>query len=265
MPINPNAGQPVALFLFAHQDDECGVFYEIEKSVAQPYRVVCLYLTDGSYGGADPEVRNRESRGVLTKLGVKDENIHFLGSALSIRDTQLCFSIPAATSTVAELLNNHPIASVYCPAWEGGHPDHDALYIIASLLIEQKGIRGNCWQYPLYHGAKMKHPFFRVLRPLAENGSSIAEIIPLRKRFAYLRYCASYKSQIKTWIGLLPFFAWHYLTDGHQYLQPIRRLNHDVRPHAGPLYYEKRGFLTWKEFENATQHLSPHDRNSKRS
>lgn len=261
MPINPNTGQPVALFLFAHQDDECGVYHEIEKSVQQRHFALCLYLTDGSYGGAAPEVRNRESRRVLMKLGVPNENIYFPGSALGIQDTRLCFSIPAATKAVAELLSSQPVASLYCPAWEGGHPDHDALHVIASLIIEQKGIRGKCWQYPLYHGAKMKHAFFKALSPLAENGSSIAEIIPIRKRLTYLRYCASYPSQIKTWIGLLPFFAWHYLTDGHQYLQPVRLFPNDVRPHAGPLYYEKRGFLTWKEFENATRHLSPTARN----
>jgi hypothetical protein len=257
MPINTNPGRPVALFLFAHQDDECGIYHEIEKSVQQRHCVLCLYLTDGSYGGAAPEVRNRESRDVLMKLGVEDENIHFLGSAMGIQDTRLCFSISAAISAVADILGNHPIASIYCPAWEGGHPDHDALYVIASTLIEKKKIPAQRWQYSLYHGANVKHPFFRVLSPLGENGQVFSKKIPAGKRLKYLCYCTFYKSQRKTWIGLFPFFAWHYLTDGHQYLQPIQLLKTYVRPHAGPLYYEKRGFLTWSEFEDAIKNITP--------
>lgn len=251
MHINMNAGQSIALFLFAHQDDESGIFYEIEKSIEEQYCVICLYLTDGGYGKTLPDVRNQESCDVLMKLGVKKENIYFLGSKLSIQDTKLCFSISVAASAVAELLINRPIASIYCPAWEGGHPDHDALYVIASTLIAKKNIQAQCWQYPLYNGANLKYHFFRLLKPLKENGQVCSKIIPLRKRLKYIRYCTSYKSQIKSWIVLLPFLAWHYLTDGHQYLQSIKLLKDYVRPHDGPLYYEKRGFMTWSEFENA--------------
>lgn len=258
MHIDMNTEKPVAVFLFAHQDDEFGIFYEIEKSTEQQHCVMCLYLTDGSYGKASSEIRNQESCNVLINLGVKRENIHFLGSKLGIRDTKLCFSLSSAILTVAELLRNRPVASIYCPAWEGGHPDHDALCVIASVLISQYNIQAACWQYSLYNGANLRHPFFRVLCPLAENGHALSTRIPIKKRLRYLFYCATYKSQIKSWIGLLPLVAWHYLTDGNQYLQPIKPLDHCACPHAGPLYYEKRGFMAWSEFESAIRIIFPH-------
>lgn len=41
------------IYLFAHQDDEYGVFNAIEKSVAAGRQPVCIYLTNGDFGGQD--------------------------------------------------------------------------------------------------------------------------------------------------------------------------------------------------------------------
>ncbi len=248
MPIKMKITKPAALFLFPHQDDEYGVFYEIEKSIQKNVRPICLYLTDGSYGEASPEDRNEESRKVLTRLGVQEENIHFIGTRLCIKDTKLCFFLPAAVSAIAELIENQRLSSLYCPAWEGGHPDHDALFLIASIIIEKQNIKTPCWQYPLYNAANLTHPFFRVLQPLKNNGRTVSKPIPPKNRLKYLLYCTSYKTQIRSWIGLFPLVAWHYLTDGRQYLTPVNPIKTYHRPHAGPLYYEKRGFMTWREF-----------------
>jgi len=246
-----NTNQPVALFLFAHQDDELGILYEIEKSIQQKYCALCLYLTDGGYGRNRPEVRNRESYRVLTKIGVKKENIKFLGTMLCIEDTKLCYYTSLAIAAITKIIGDQEIACVYCPAWEGGHPDHDALYLIASMLIEQKNIQIPCWQYPLYNGANLIYPFFRVFQPLEDNGHVISKRIPIKKRLKYLHFCIYYKSQIKSLIGVLPLIAWNYLVDGHQHLQPIKRQINFARPHAGLLYYEKRDFMVWSEFETA--------------
>jgi len=67
--------QPSALFLFAHQDDEFGVFQKIMDEQRQGRHVYCAYLTDGAFAGQSSLRRNRESLTVLTKLGVQEEDI----------------------------------------------------------------------------------------------------------------------------------------------------------------------------------------------
>lgn len=245
--------QPVALFLFAHQDDEYGVFYEVERAIESGLDPMCFYLTDGSYGKAHPNVRNRESLRILSKLRVQQENICFVGTELHIKDTQLCYSLSLAISAVSDRLKDRSIVSVYCPAWEGGHPDHDALNLLTSKLIMKKGIRAHFWQYPLYNSANLIYPFFRVLKPFDTNGTVVTRRIPINNRLKYLHYCISYRSQIKSWIGLFPMVVWHYLTDGHQYLQEMKATTDYTRPHAGMLYYEKRAFMSWSEFERAVK------------
>ena len=68
------------LFLFAHQDDEYGVFPVLEKLVAQGEAVSVVYLTSGTLDGQPSERRNQESIGVLGRIGVTERNIHFAGT-----------------------------------------------------------------------------------------------------------------------------------------------------------------------------------------
>jgi hypothetical protein len=75
-----------ALFLFAHQDDEFGVFQKIVDELADGRNVYCAYLTDGVPIGRSPEKRNLESISVLMNLGVPRENILFIGEKFSIPD-----------------------------------------------------------------------------------------------------------------------------------------------------------------------------------
>ena len=61
--------KPSSIFLMAHQDDEFGVFHQIEHELVAGRWVRCIYITDGA-ATADSNRRDRESRAVLQKLGV---------------------------------------------------------------------------------------------------------------------------------------------------------------------------------------------------
>jgi hypothetical protein len=132
-------------------------------------------------------------------------------------------------------------------AWEGGHHDHDALHALAVTLAARRGLLARTWQYSLYQGAGLPGPLFRVLAPLPQNGPVRRWRLSWRERIAFLGYCLSYPSQRVTWIGLFPFVLLHYLLRGVQTLQPVDPARMAARPHAGPLYYEKRRFFTWDE------------------
>lgn len=81
--------EPTALFLFAHQDDECGIFQIIANELREGNHVYCAYLTDGDFNGVSPQRRNRESLNVLMKLGVQHQNVYFTGQELAILPERL--------------------------------------------------------------------------------------------------------------------------------------------------------------------------------
>lgn len=249
---------PVALFLFAHQDDEFGVFARIEHELRAGRRVRCAYITDGA-ATSDPDRRDAESRGVLQKLGVPEQDILFVGRELHIRDGQL----HRQTITLADWLNSfldaHPtLDTCFVPAWEGGHPDHDLLHAVAVESLAARNSQVRIRQFPLYNGRNCRGPFFRVQSPLPENGPVDRQSISLCDRLRYIQLCLAYPSQWRTWIGLFPFALLHYLCRGVQQLQDVDRARLAQPPHVRPLYYERRSFLDWPTLRAAIESINPH-------
>jgi hypothetical protein len=244
--------RPISLFLFAHQDDEFGVFPQLVREQENGRRVVCAYFTTGVQHGENPVPRNQESISVLTDLGVTCDDIHFVGERLSIADGQLSACLQAASEWIEETWGSsiQGLASIHVMAWEGGHPDHDSLHAIAVDVFSALGLVHLVRQFPLYNNYRCPGSFFRLLSPLEGNGSVTRTIIPWSIRPRFLGYCLSYSSQRKSWLGLFPFVLFHYLFRGFQETQLVSVERTRVRPHIGPLYYEKRRFSTWWELSS---------------
>lgn len=245
MPTENAGAAPAALFLFAHQDDEFGVFQQIDARVRAGDSIFCAYVTDGG-ATASPERRNKESLAVLRALGVPAVNVSFVGTELGVRDGRLHERPEVIARWLDGFVTANPqIGSCYVPAWEGGHPDHDLLHALATHLMSERGLLDRMRQFPLYHGRACPPPFFRVMSPLPDNGPVETFRISWRDRIRYLRYCMGYPSQLKTWLALFPFVLFHYLFRGVQSLQRVSGERIGERPHGGLLYYEARGFFSW--------------------
>jgi LmbE family N-acetylglucosaminyl deacetylase len=242
--------EPAALFLFAHQDDEYGVFHRIEECVREGKRVHCAYFTDGA--SCTPSARrNHESLAVLAQLGVRSKDVAFAGEQVGLRDANLPEQLPSAYAWLSQWLDQFTrIDSIHIPAWEGAHQDHDALHALMVKAAQARGMLALLRQFPLYHGYRAIHPYVNALSPLAANGPVTTATIPWRARRRYLLLCLSYRSQKRTWAGLLPFVLWHYLLHGTQALQPACAARIEQQPHEGTLYYERRKFYSWDAMRN---------------
>mgnify|MGYP003576465440 CR=1 FL=1 len=235
-----------ALFLFAHQDDEFGVFEQIFLERQAGRRVRACYFTTGVPPGDSSRRRNQESMQVLGRFGLTPDDVHFAGEEIGIADGRTVERLDSAAEWLAGKLAQESVAAVYAPAWEGGHPDHDGLCAVATAVCDRLSLLPRLRHFHLYNGQGCPGPFFRVLAPLEANGPVTRTSIPWRRRLRYLAECLSYGSQWRSWIGLLPFVALHYLLVGTQTLQPASPHRIGVRPHAGALYYEKRRFAQWE-------------------
>ncbi|MFC0166883.1 PIG-L deacetylase family protein [Pseudoduganella danionis] len=237
-----------ALFLFAHQDDEYGVYAAIADCVQRGLSVRCAYFTCAA--GTLAAQRNAESLAVLARLGVAPQAVSFAGDTLGIADASLPQHLGAAAHWLAQWLDQAgTIDSLYVTAWEGGHHDHDALHALACSVAAQRGLLGRLKQYALYNADGCPAPWFRVLSPLPQNGPVQRSRLPWRQRWQHLRLCLMYPSQRRTWLGLFPFVLLHYLLRGQQQLQAVALERLQQRPHDGPLYYENRRFYRWEQLQ----------------
>ncbi len=240
---------PTSLFIFAHQDDESACFFEIERLTGSGSRVIIAYMTSGTLSGSESLVRNKESLAVLKKLGVDKGNVFFLGTDAKIADGVLCQNLTSALQMLIDLISKIGIPeNIYFHAWEGGHQDHDASHLVGIALAKRLNIIDNCYQFPLYNGFNLPSIFFRLFCYLSENGIPQLTHIPWKKRIKFVKLCFYYKSQLKTWIGLFPFFLIHYIFYGTQILQKVSILRIKQPPHNNKLLYERRGFYSYNNF-----------------
>lgn len=249
-------GSIVDIFVFAHQDDEYGAFGLLEQTRAEGRVAVCVYLTNGDFGGQPVELRNAESRAVLARFGVTQENIHFLGEQAAIGDGQLYRHATNAYAMLVALMRARPaIRRVYVLAWEGGHQDHDVAHAAGVLAAHKLGLLEQTFQFSLYNGHALPGPLFRVMSPLPANGEPIALPISLRRRLSYVCLSLAYPTQWKTWAGLFPFVFVRYIVSGVQVIQPVSLARLCERPDAGALLYERRKIIGFDEIRGAVDTL----------
>lgn len=235
------------IFLFPHPDDEFAVSTLIRDRRRTGQRVLCIYLTDGGFRGQSGERREFETIKALGLAGVPASDAVFLGRELQIPDGSLHLHLE---HVFAALLRTMPVCyELFCPAWEGGHQDHDAAHLIA-LALQRASDIDLVWQFPLYHGAGLPGPFFRVMDPLPQNGPTHDRRTNFRERLWHLRFCLAFPSQWRTWLGIFPFVALHMLRDGRFQVQrtDARRVLDD--PHHGAVLYHRRKFLNQQDFRD---------------
>lgn len=234
-----------ALFLFPHQDDEFGVFGLLDANARMGVRSICLFLTDGAAGRATATQRNDESLRVLSDCGVSSDDIHFIGTELAVADGRLVDGLDRLFAAVLRIAECEEVSSIYVPAWEGGHPDHDNSVLLGRALAGALRQPVKLRQFALYNAFQTKVFPFRVLYPLPDNGPCSVITISRFDRWQHLRRCAMYPSQWKTWAALLPAVTLRYQLSPQQILQPVLDIRLRQRPHEGALLYERRGWTTW--------------------
>ena len=241
-----------ALYLLPHQDDEYPIASRIVFDLKR-VRVVCIVLTDGSYHKSEAERRNRETLAFLMSIGVDQNDVLFLGHEYAIPDTKLSEHWSLAVTKITEFCARFRILDLYSPAWEGGHPDHDSSALIGHYLAQKVfAIPENYWVYPVY--SQLNSLTFVCGRPRPENGTVTTRRIPLKdvKKFAFK--FVMYRSQLRTWVILAPFFLVKFLILRVETLQRMAGKRFSERPHSGKLFYEKR----WKiPFEKIRGDLGP--------
>lgn len=242
-----------ALFLFAHQDDECFAATAILDELARGADVRVVFLTDGAARGVAPGIRDRESLRGLASLGVGGDEIEFLGTSHGVGDGRLRFELPRVFERLATILATDCPERIYGHDWEGGHPDHDAASLLTFAIARRLGKLESTRWFSLYNGHDVPRGLFRVLKPLAGAGRS-PERTPIERRTA-LRLLAMprfYPSQWKSWAGLYPEAAYHFLVRRRSTLVRLDGSIFERRPHEGPMLYETRFATGYEEFVRST-------------
>lgn len=259
---NASPGGECSLYFFAHQDDELGVLPWLREDRRAGRRVHCFFLTSGAVdcaAGGRPLARRRdaETLRVLGEAGIAPGEIHFVGGDCLIDDGGLYLQMARADHACSTILDALPRVAryhVYGLAWEGGHHDHDAAHLIALAQATRLQATARAFQFSLYNGRGLPGALFNVLAPLPENGPQLRKCLPRQEALGIWLKARRYPSQWRTWAGLLPPILLKMLLRPEFRIQPLDPARVGQRPHAGPLYYERRFGIAFQTF---MQHAGP--------
>jgi LmbE family N-acetylglucosaminyl deacetylase len=233
------------LLLLAHHDDEYFVSARIRREIRAGNRVLVMYTTWGSAYGTSGEARASESLRALGMAGVTGHDVVMLGRDLGVDDGDAGANCLRILAGCRDALRDVTIHRLISPAWEGGHPDHDITHLVARRLAEEWQIRDELYEFPLYTAEGAPRPLFRVNRFGRRAGQTIHTSLGLRERIWALLLARCYRSQWRSFVGLLPESTIRYLVQGEQQLRRVAQGVSDgglriERPHAGELFYERR-------------------------
>jgi N-acetylglucosamine malate deacetylase 2 len=197
-------------------------------------------------------LRRRELAAALALAGVGAERLHCLG----FQDQELVFEIPRLARELASAFREIAPEIILTHAYEGGHPDHDAMalavHAAADLLRGEGAEPPEIWEMALYHAEPGENPERRMI---------VSEFLPAFRveetRIAFSeeerelkrRMLGCFETQSRTLRAFLP--------PRDERFRPAPRYDFTKPPHEGRLQYEIWGFgmtgKSWREVASVLQ------------
>ena len=251
------------LVLLAHHDDEFFVSARIRRELKSGNRVLVTYTTWGSAYGTPAEIREAESQRALAMMGVPARDIVMLGRELGIVDGSAGANCASILNRCREIYRTSRVERIITPAWEGGHPDHDITFLVAKRLATESGARDELYEFPLYTAAGAPSRLFRVNRFAGQGGETAHSALGQRERITSVLLARCYRSQWRSFVGLLPEAAARFVILGRQELRLVRAPSPGAseppeRPHRGPLFYQQRFGVSFEDLLSDAAPLLEH-------
>lgn len=195
------------------------------------------------------ELRHGEAAKAFAMIGVPADNLRF--PVLQPHD--LTAQLPELVGAVREIVAELQPDRVYVPAFEGGHPEHDAVNFAA---WEAAGLQGiEVYEFPIYHATKRRLwnrlPVFGHMLP-GIGDTRVKPLTPRETRFKRMLWKV-YRSQRPLFDVLLRASGDgpHVFTTEETRLLPLR--DYMKPPHDRPLLYEMHPDMpySFEEFSSA--------------
>lgn len=242
----PLAG--AAVFVFAHHDDEFFVAATMRRRAAAGAEVSAVWLTVGGLGGRQ---REAESRRAMELLGIGSDRLY----CLRLPDGRAVCHLDEIIHRLEALFQRLRPAAVFVPAYEGGHPDHDAAQLAAAIALARTGLKADLCEFPLYH--RYRSRFLTVGEFLPGPPEPSYTRLGLKERLLKKKMAGLYESQRPVMPALLSFRGGPLLL--HPRGEPWRPVpagrDYRQRPHGGRLAYEFYTRVRFRGFQAAVERL----------
>jgi LmbE family N-acetylglucosaminyl deacetylase len=230
-----------SLVVAPHPDDETigsGIWMKRHGSAA----LRILHLTRGSpldVGDARKAGFHTRSEYALARQKELRKALHLIGlgdtarDCLGFIDQNLWLHLPRLVARLESLIRRFSPKLVLSPAYEGGHPDHDAAAFAVAAVRRQAKMAFRHLEYRLYHAGPDDAVAADSFLPSATNAIQVIWLTAAERKLKS-RMLAAFASQR----GFLEWFP-----IANEQFREAPRYDFTRPPHAGRLLYESWG---WK-------------------
>lgn len=218
------------LVVVAHPDDET---VGAGALLSRLEDVWIIHATDGaprdprfrarSFSGSREEyarARRAELEAALDLVGIGSDRLRCLG----IADQEAVFAIPRMIEEIRRAIHEIEPGAVLTLAYEGGHPDHDAVAVAVRRAAEGIGI----FEMPLYHAEPGSERM--IVQEFLPDPPGILLPLTARERDLKRRMIEAFATQRETLRAFLP--------PQDEQFRPAPVCDFSRPPHEGRLQYE---------------------------
>jgi len=238
---------PRILVLIPHPDDEvvgCGI--AIMRARQQGSEVFGIYLSNGVPAAENdwPWRRHRHDARVGRRWHEAETVRGRLGFAeagrLDAPTRTLRLRLAAAEDTIARAIARTEAETIWCPAFEGAHQDHDAANALASRFAERIAV----WEYATYNnaGGHTRRQEF----PRSMGGEIVLELAGDERTLkrSLLRAYASERGNLG------------HIGTSREAFRLLPRYDYSKPPHDGTMFYAR---FRWVPFHPRVDRTDPKD------
>ncbi len=224
------------LFIIPHPDDEIvGACIIIRRFLLEGKKIHFFFITNGVLSKDNLWFwqKKQYKRNYMTRRNEMYLSMKELGvTNFSYQDvpTRTLKEIISEThSKIKQIISLKKIDTIFCPAYEGGHQDHDVANYICSKFSDICDI----YEFPEYNFYKMKINCNTFIDD--DKNQNILELTDEEKKFK--SNCLKvYRSEKKNL---------NYITIHKESFRPIKKYDYSKPPHAGVLFYRRYRFFSW--------------------
>ena len=223
------------LFIAPHPDDEIVGAAFIIKKILKKKNVFIFFPTNGLI--SREKMWPWERYGYQRRLKLRLKEMKRSVKALNIRKFYLQ-NLPSRTLKdnisktyikIKKIIKSEKIDTIFCPAYEGGHQDHDVSNFICSRLKKVSSI----YEYPEYNFSNRKVNSNSFVHN-TKNQKNVYLTANEKKNKAQL--LAIYASEKKNL---------NYLSFTKESYRKIIDYDYSSPPHSGKLFYRRFSFFSW--------------------
>ncbi len=223
------------LFIAAHPDDELVGATFIIKKVLLKKNLIIFFPTNGVISKEQmwfwnknkyeekKKIRNEEMKKSLKLLGIKK----FFKQDIPTR--KLKENIEKTFRKINLLVRDYKIDTIFCPAYEGGHQDHDVSNFICSKFQNSSKV----YEYAEYNFSKGKINCNEFIKTTKDEVTIKLSEKEKKEKIKLLKIYNSEKGNLG------------YLKLEKECYRKLYKYDYSKPPHLGKLFYRRFAFFSW--------------------